>query len=226
MKKRILSVALSLVLALFAISGSIAVPIVCRPFYYAHINALELPAETGWSAAEIKAAYDDVMDYLLLDAPFGTGRLKWSEAGHSHFADVRVLFRLDLRVLAATSLLLAMLFLLCRRTRPHRFRGYGPSFWAGVGIFLLTAIVGVLGALDFDRAFTVFHNIFFPGKTNWLFDPRTDQIILILPEAYFRNCAILALGLLLVCAVLYLILGRKTRSEQGVQNRSHVHPVG
>lgn len=214
MKSRILSVTLSLVLALFAISGSVAVPILCRPFYYVHIKMLELPEETGWSEAEIRTAYDDVMDYLLRDAPFGTGNLKWSESGQSHFADVKVLFRLDLRVFAATAILLAALLFLSRYIRPYRFRRYGPSFWAGCGILLLTAVIGALGAMDFDRAFTVFHGIFFPGKTNWLFDPSTDQIIRILPEAYFRNCAILALGLLLICAALYLILGRKFRGRQ------------
>lgn len=214
MKKRILSVALSLVLALFAISGSIAVPIICRPFYYAHINAMELPEETGWSAEEIRAAYDDVMDYLLYDAPFGTGDLKWSESGQNHFADVKGLFRLDLRMFAATGILLALLLLFARYLGPHRFGGLGPSFWSGCGILFLAALIGALGALDFDRAFTVFHSIFFPGKTNWLFDPNTDQIIRILPEVYFRNCAILALGLLLACAVLYLVMGRKSRGGQ------------
>lgn len=219
MKKRILSVALSLVLALFAISGSIAVPIICRPFYYAHINAMELPEETGWSAEEIRAAYDDVMDYLLYDAPFGTGDLKWSESGQNHFADVKVLFRLDLWMFAATGLLLVLLLLVARYLGAHRFGGLGPSFWAGCGILFLAVLIGALGALDFDRAFTVFHSIFFPGKTNWLFDPNTDQIIRILPEVYFRNCAILALGLLLACAALYLVTGRKSRSGQAPKSR-------
>lgn len=213
MKSRMLSVALSIVLALFACSGSIAVPIVCRPFYYAHIDALELPEETGWSAEEIQDAYNDVMDYLLHSAPFGTGTLKWSESGKNHFADVKVLFRLDLQVFAVSGLLLAALLLARRRIRPYQFGGRGPSFWAGAGVLFATATVGILGATDFDRAFAVFHSIFFPGKSNWLFDPNTDQIILILPETYFRNCAILALGLLLVCAVFYLAIGRKARTQ-------------
>ena len=67
----------------------------------------------------------------------------------------------------------------------------------------LFVIVGGLAALDFDRAFAVFHTIFFPGKDNWLFDPMTDPVILILPEEYFRSCALLILaGLLLACGVL------------------------
>ena len=212
MKSRILSVLLSIVLALFAISGSIAVPIICRPFYYMHIRALDLPEETGWSAEEIRGAYDDVMNYLLRGDPFGTGTLRWSASGKSHFADVKVLFRLDLRVLAASAVALAILLLILKRSPAHRFAGRGPSFWAGAGMLLFLAMIGVLGALDFDRAFVLFHSIFFPGKTNWLFDPNTDQIIQILPEVYFRNCAILALVLMLACAALYLALGRQRRS--------------
>ena len=210
MKNRVISVLLSLVLALFAISSAIAVPIVCRPFYYLHIKALNLPEQTGWSAKEIRNAYDDV-DYLLRDEPFGTGTLRWSESGKSHFSDVKGLFWLDLITCAATGALLIVLLFAVRRIPPHRFAQRGPSFWAGTGILLVFALVGVLGALDFDRAFTAFHSIFFPGKTNWLFDPRTDQIILILPDTYFRNCAILALALLAAWALFCLRLGRKQK---------------
>ena len=63
---------------------------------------------------------------------------------------------------------------------------------------------------------TVLHNVsaeFFPGKTNWIFDAATDQVILILPEVYFRNCAILALVILFVLVAVCLVLGRKKRTE-------------
>ena len=61
-------------------------------------------------------------------------------------------------------------------------------------------MIGALAALDFDRAFVVFHSIFFPGKTNWLFDWHADQIIRVLPQAFFRNCAILIGGGLVTMA--------------------------
>lgn len=66
-------------------------------------------------------------------------------------------------------------------------------------------------ATDFDRAFAVFHGIFFPGKENWLFDPATDPVILLLPEEFFRNCAIaIAASLLLICLVL-ILRGRRQK---------------
>ena len=45
------------------------------------INALNLPQQTGWSAETIREAYDQVLDFCVLGAPFGTGELAWSESG-------------------------------------------------------------------------------------------------------------------------------------------------
>ena len=191
----------TVVLALLVLSFSICVPILFRPFYYVQINALNLPQQTGWSAETIREAYDQVLDFCVLGKPFGTGQLAWSESGRSHFADVRGLFLLDFAVLAVTALLAVLLLILYKRGRLrfYRFGGRGPGFWAGVLAAGLVLVVGGLAALDFNRAFTVFHAIFFPGKDNWLFDPATDQIILVMPETFFRNCAILIGVVLLVC---------------------------
>ena len=195
------SLALAIALALLALTFSIAVPILCRPFYYAHISALDLPGRTGWSAEVIQQAYDEVLDFCVLGAPFGTGELAWSASGMSHFADVRVLFRLDF-ILFGLSLAVYVLLLVLSRRRKFTFRrllGRGPGFWAGVGAAAAVLVLAGLAALDFDRAFSLFHAVFFPGKDNWIFDPAADQIILVMPQVFFRNCAILIGGVLLAC---------------------------
>lgn len=211
MKERLTAILLILTLALFAISAGIAAPILSRSFYQLHVRALDLPGKTGWSETEILEAYDDVMDYLLRDGVFGAGALKWSASGRAHFADVRVLFQLDLWVFGVAAALLVFLLLMTRWIKPHRFLDRGASFWAGSGVLALFLVIGGLGTTNFDRAFTVFHQIFFPGKTNWIFDPCTDEIIQILPEVFFRNCAVLAIGLILVLCILYLCLGGKRK---------------
>jgi integral membrane protein (TIGR01906 family) len=214
MKSKAFSVLTAIVLALFAISASIAAPILCRPFYYAHIEALNMPERTGWSHEQIRKAYDDVLDYLLKDAPFATGDLAWSESGMSHFADCKVLFKLDLWIFALSDIALAALILRLRtkKTALPRLADRGPSFWAAVGMLALFGSFGAFAASDFDRAFTLFHKVFFPGKTNWVFDARTDQIILVMPEEFFRNCGILIGGLLAVFIAAYILAGRKRRA--------------
>ena len=95
-----LSLLLSLLTALAVLSGSIAAPLLCRPFYYAHIDALGLVEYTGLTREQITEAFDQMMDYCLGQRPnFAAGVLPFSASGASHFADVRGLFLLDLWVL-------------------------------------------------------------------------------------------------------------------------------
>lgn len=200
-----LSVVLSVLIALVVLTGSIAVPLLCRSFYYAHIGPMRLE-DYGLTREEIETAYNEVMDFCLgKREDFSAGVLAFSQSGADHFADVRGLFLLDLRVLKLSVMGLFLLLGWCLggKVRPHRFLGRGPGVWAAAGLGVSFLAVGGLAALDFDRAFVVFHGIFFPGKDNWIFDWRTDPVILLLPQDFFRNCALLILALLLAwCAVL------------------------
>ena len=206
-QSKLLSLLLAVVSALILLTGSIAAPILCRPFYYAHIGPMELCEQTGWTEEQIKTAYNEMMDFCLGKAEFSTGDLRWSEEGRQHFIDVRQLFLLDLRVLTAAVLALVVLLLLAAllRRRPAPLGRKHFLFWSGSGLAAVFVVVGALAATDFDRAFTVFHQLFFPGKTNWLFDPDTDEIIRILPQDFFMHCAILILVLLLLGCVIFLL---------------------
>ena len=208
-----LCVLLAVLTALVLLTASIAAPILCRPFYYAHISPLKLEEQTGLTRDEITTAFDEMLDYCLGAEEFSTGVLKWSEDGRAHFTDVRGLFLLDLRVLGISLglLIAALLYARFGGRTPARPLGRGFGFWAGTGL----GIVGALAALDFDRAFVLFHALFFPGKDNWLFDPARDQIINILPQEFFRNCALLILALLVAgCGALIAFDLRRGRRER------------
>ena len=203
---RALALLLAILTALALFTGSVALPILCRPFYHAHIAPMELSRRSGLTAEEIKTAYGEMMDYCTgLQQDFSVGVLPFSEEGASHFADVRFLFLLDLWAFALSALGLLICFLLRKRLRPAKLGRHTFPFWAGTGLAVLFALIGGLAALDFDAAFTVFHRIFFPGKDNWLFNPLTDPIITLLPQDFFMHCALLILALLLGgCALLIL----------------------
>ena len=71
-------------------------------------------------------------------------------------------------------------------------------------------VIGAAAATNFDRAFTVFHSLFFPGEDNWIFDPAQDPIITLMPEEFFRNCAELILAVLIAaCAAIIIADKRK-----------------
>ena len=199
---------------LFYLPGQV---LLVRDFYTAQIGPLGICEASGLTRQQAAEAYGDVMDYCMgrrLD--FAAGVLSFSAEGADHFADVRVLFLLAVWVFVVAAGLLLAGTVVCRlrRQRLPRLGGRTPGFWAACGLGGLFLLIALLAALDFDGAFTVFHSIFFPGKDNWLFDPVTDPVILILPEAFFRNCAIAIVTVLLTVCIVLVVTGRKRPSRR------------
>lgn len=176
-------------IALAVLTGSILPVLLVRDFYTAQIGPLGICEASGLTRQQAAEA-----------------------AGH--FADVRGLFLLVVWVFVAAAGLLLTGAVVCRlrRQRLPRLGGRTPGFWAACGLGGLFLLIALLAALNFDGAFTVFHSIFFPGKDNWLFDPVTDPVILILPEAFFRNCAIAIVTVLLTVCIMLVVTGRKRPS--------------
>ena len=197
----------------FILSFSIAFPIVCRPFYYLHINFLKLPEITGYTYQQIKQAFDEMLSFGLYGGEFSTGVLKWSESGRSHFVDCAGLFRLDFTVLFISVVGLAVCSVLEKRTGKKQSSARGSGFWAGVILLVCFIMVSLYAARDFSAFFVLFHRIFFPGKSNWYFDADMDEIINILPEIYFRNCAISIVVLLMTGCVVLILKDRKKNEK-------------
>ena len=202
---------------LFVLSVSISVPLVLRPFYYAHINVMEMPQKTGLTELEIREAFDEMMDFCVFGKEFGTGVLPWSESGKAHFEDCAFLFRLDF-VAVGVSIVILMICLVLEKSgrMPARPLGRGPKFWGGILLGAVFLLIAGVAAIDFDRAFVIFHQLFFPGKDNWIFYPSMDGIILILPEEFFRNCAILIVGVMVILCVVLMIWDKKKHAKQGI----------
>ena len=204
--RRVAAIWLAICLFFFILTASIGLPIYLRPFYYAHIDSMELAECSGFTEAEIREAYDEVLDYLTLPGKtFGTGVMAYSEGGAAHFADCKVLFDLNAGVLIASSVSLIGLFMLRKNLGPYRIGRRSAAFYSGICAVVLPLILGGLAALDFDRAFVIFHGIFFPGKDNWIFDYNADEIIRVLPQEFFMHCAILIAAGVLIQAAIILI---------------------
>lgn len=208
------------------ITVSIGIPIYCRFFYYIQIRTLGMEEATGWSYETIRAAYDDVLNYLTLPGhAFGTGELRWSQSGMEHFADCKKLFNLNLGffiggAVAALTLGLLARFKVISLARPLGFR---PCFLAGVIALALPVVLLLLVlAVGFDAAFVAFHAIFFPGKTNWVFDPRTDEIIQVMPEEFFLNCAVIIAVALVAISVAMIVFAVVRRRRDGVSQTENI----
>ena len=232
----IISALFTIALILLIITFSIGLPIYFRPFYYMQIDSFGIKEEVmlwsnyynlGYNEEEltneaIKDAYDEVLDFLTLGREFGTGIFKYSESGKSHFVDCKVLFDLNAVVLIISFVIVISILILSKFKiiRLSKLFGFNMFFFAGVGTLAVFAVIGAVAALDFEAAFRVFHLILFPGKDNWYFDPRTDGIILALPQDFFMACAILILAsiiLLTTASIVYGILDkRKSKPDKNI----------
>ena len=152
-------------------------------------------------------AYSEIVDYCMgARKDFSVGGLHYSEEGKAYFADCRVLFILDLAVFAVSAIILVV-WLIIRNKLPvkcERPKNHGAGYRGALILLISGAILGGFGSINFDTTFVIFHSIFFPGKSNWIFDPEIDEIINILPETFFMRCAILIIVLIVFQSLLFI----------------------
>ncbi len=218
MKKtnKLLSLIFAIAALVLLITFSIGLPIYFRPFYYAHVDALDMPERTGFDREVIIEAYDEVLDFLTLPGhEFGTGELEYSEEGKGHFEDCKVLFDLNRNAFLVSLAVVVLLSLLNKIKVIKLARPFGKriSFFVGLSALILFLSLAVIVAQDFNSAFTVFHQIFFPGKDNWLFNPFTDEIILVMPQQFFMDCAILICSSILIISFVLIARGKRRKSK-------------
>lgn len=202
--------------ALCIISGSIALPIFIRPFYYAHIKPFNLEQISGKTYEQIVDAYNKMLNYCMgLTNEFSLGEFEFTPDGAAHFLDVRKLFILDILVFVITAIFLCLLFIMCKRKKVNLYEplGYSPWFFAALFILVNFVTIAMLVSINFNAAFKIFHKMFFAGKTNWSFNIYTDPIILVLPEEFFRNCAILIFSVLIILCISIIVLDIKRHKK-------------
>lgn len=230
--KRAINIAVTVIfgvaLVLFMLTFSIGLPIYCRFFYYIQIKTLNMEEATGWDYQTIKSAYDEVLNFCTLPwvKNFSAGSLIFSEDGASHFADCKKLFNLNLAVMIVSGAVSLTVILLNRFKVITLKKPFGHHVYliSAIVAVALPVIIGLLACINFDETFKIFHKIFFPGKSNWYFDPETDQIIEVMPEEFFMNCAIIiGVGLIAFASALIaadLALTAKRKKLQKTANNS------
>ena len=137
----------------------------------------------------------------------------------AHMVDVRNLFvgGLWIRRIAFVLFLLSVVVMI--KTKVEWKRLLPKSFLIGLGVFIgITAGAGLLFISDFNKYFTIFHEIFFDNDL-WLLDPRTDLLIRMLPEGFFLDM-VLRIGviflLLLFVGVVISIVALYVRKNKNI----------
>ncbi|MBO5287648.1 MAG: TIGR01906 family membrane protein [Clostridia bacterium] len=216
MKNKVLTTIFAVALAVLVLTISIGLPIYVRPFYYIQIDEIASSPYIDYTRDEIKDAYNQLLDYLTIPGKeFGVGAFEYSEEGKSHFEDCRALFSLNAICLISSLVIIVVLKILEKKNKFKMLRPYGMDITFTSGLYLIVTILALVAivSLDFRSAFTAFHKIFFPGKTNWLFNPHTDPIIWALPNVFFVRCAVLIAVSVIVLTSLMIIISIIKRNK-------------
>lgn len=194
---------------LLVLSASIAFTIIFTPLYSFDIDYLNIEQMTGLSKDIILDNYRILMQYLNL--PWIT-ELKMpdfpaSESGLFHFYEVKQLFLLDYAILGVSAVVTGLFLRMVKKEQGY-WRMMNPLRLMIAAPLAALAII----FMNFDRLFVAFHGVFFNNDA-WIFDSRTDPIILALPQDFFMHCFVLVFVLLeLVLVLVYFWVRRKVKT--------------
>ncbi|MGH2406696.1 MAG: DUF1461 domain-containing protein [Candidatus Limnocylindrales bacterium] len=189
----------------------LAVAVLLTPLYtHAALANAESAASLGVSPQQAEALSDQTIGEMV----FGPARFAfpmvdggarfYDDAEASHLRDARaVLYGLALAVLVGLVILAAGYV---RRRRD-------PAFWRsvarGAGVLAAAAvIVGAIFLVAFEAAFTLFHEIFFPGG-NWSFDPATERLVQLYPTQFWESTSTVLGAILIVVGAVVWSLARR-----------------
>ncbi len=157
----------------------------------------------GISEDDLMAVTDRLLDYLKgqsdtleMEASIqGVIQPVFGERELLHMADVQRLFMAGFAIRRWSVIIAACGIVLLLATQKKRaFYMLAWGYLAALGCFLLFAVVvGIAMAVNFNQAFTLFHQLLFTNDL-WLLDPRTDVLIQMFPEAFFEQMATGILG--------------------------------
>lgn len=180
---------------------------------YEVLDDLEMEIEDAMYVTEEMMAYlrGNREDLVVQTIVNGEPREFFNDREKAHMVDVQKLFLggMDLRLGAATVFIASLVIL--NFIKADWKKRLPKSFLVGVGGFVVAVgVLAVFVATNFNKYFTIFHEIFFDNDL-WILDPRTDLLIRMLPEGFFFDMVIrigvifiVSLGILSLISIITL----------------------
>jgi len=205
---------IAICLLLVVVSQSIIFPTFFMPFFRWQYERLNVAETIQVEKDELMRVTTDLLDYMrgrresledVYGIVAGEERRFFSDIEIRHMIDVLDLYDIafmirNIAFFVMIGLILGMA-LLKYDVRHVLFRCAREVF--ACFLILSAILVGVI-AVNFERAFDIFHYIFFDNDY-WILDPRVDLLINMVPLNFFIHISIF-IALLMVTASLIIIL--------------------
>ena len=184
------------VATMLVITG-IAVGLFLNPWWVAfEQDRTGAAALTGLTSVQVHEITGSVLRDLIIGPPDFAQTVNGSPVFNAreaaHLRDVRGVF------LAFGGLvLLGVLLLVNARIASRGGTWFRRAMGWGAAVLVVTIVAaGIVVAVAFDRAFELFHQLFFPGGS-YTFDPATERLVQLFPFAFWEETSI-AVGVVIV----------------------------
>lgn len=191
----------SFYLLISSVVFSVIVTLNISPILYSlFIKLNKVPNYNNLSREEILNDYNNIIHYLNSpqEEVLKFKNFKISPIGEFHFLEVKEIFSSIYLICLACLILGIILFILLKKFKLKiSLKAFNIFFYEVLFIFL-----GLILSfyLNFSKVFTLFHKIFF-NNDYWIFDPKKDPIINVLPESYFLFLAVFILFLVMILSI-------------------------
>lgn len=191
---------------------SVYTTLLSKPLYYMDIGILNIEQSSGLNKSELKSNYNYVITYLTQNTneEFNLPTLPSSIHGKIHFKEVKAIFY-KLKIMLFFSILISVIGIMINKKR----KTMKYILISSISLVIIPVLLLIPFLVNFDKSFTTFHHIFF-NNDYWLFDPKLDPIITILPQTFFFHCAILMLSLITLCSITLGLIYNSTKKSHSL----------
>jgi len=185
---------------------------------------------TGLAEVELEKAASGLISYFNSDKEYisltvikdGRPFELFNQREVAHLKDVKGLIRLNYRLLLGTAIYVGAYAGIClwwRRKRYWRRLAWGVVGGSSIALGMMLALGIGSTVLDFGQLFTQFHLFAFTNEL-WMLDPTRDYLIMLFPEGFWYDAAMLFAKITIGVAVTlggvaggYLWKTRRTKSQ-------------
>ena len=182
-------------LLLVLLCASVEIPTFSPAFYSAEYDKYGIPDHIQVAKGDLMTVTGRLLAYMkgrapdlvIVTAVSGVQREFFNQREKDHMVDVRnlILGGFLIRNCAAAVIVVSLIILILARKRFLRAFAWAVSR-VFIGFLVITAVLAAIVAANFDRAFTVFHEMFF-NNSLWILNPDTDLLVNIVPLGFFMD---------------------------------------
>jgi integral membrane protein (TIGR01906 family) len=204
---------LLLCVPLMLLSASLAWVMNSQWWYMRGFDTYDVENVTGLERAELQKAASGLIEYFNSDEQYidiqviknGETMALFNEREVQHLKDVKGLFQMDYIVLLVSAIYVITFgfFLFWRK----QFRPFAWGLLRG-GVLTLAIVLalGIGSLFDFDQLFWQFHLLSFSNDF-WLLDPTKDYLLMLFPQGFWYDSALLIVGATAFLAIIAVVAG-------------------